>query len=358
MKTKEKILIWMSIILVILIFLAYFFMRYTVQIETLSSLSVLTTKQKELENKLVILNQQKSQLNTELTNLNKQKTQSENELNSVNQQRSNFARYSFNRLNNQSIQQIQNLNVASVQIPKRINEIKTNIDKKNIEIKNKNIEIDKTTKEIDYLKKITTQPFDVIINDITNYPNGFIKPKQDSFVMNYIMTGMPDIIPEPSKLDIGNGQTISISNDTKANTILVISPDNDSSFPRLFTINIKYSGDKAVWGLYTADTNRDFMPNYEYSNQIIESTEFPSKFLHDKTTYKISDKNIKIANVNLGNKIMSVLTTGDAVDKDYKTYAKVEMDMKGMKIEFLNENDTVSGIIIILSPKTKTNPNE
>jgi tricorn protease-like protein len=173
--------------------------------------------------------------------------------------------------------------------------------------------------------------------------------------MNSIITGMPDVVSNPTKLELGNTETVIIANDSKTNTILVVSPANDSSFPTLFTIDIKYSGDINMWRLSTADKNRDFMPNYQYNNEIIESKDFSSKFLHNKSTYEIGNKNIKMANVNLGNKIMCVTTTGDVIDKNNNTYAKVEMSFKGMKIEFLNEKETISGIIIILSPKIGTN---
>jgi tricorn protease-like protein len=96
------------------------------------------------------------------------------------------------------------------------------------------------------------------------------------------------------------------------------------------------------------------MPNYQYNNEIIESKDFSSKFIYDKNIYEIGNKNIKMANVNLGNKIMCITTTGDVLDRNNNTYAKVEMSFKGMKIEFLNEKETISGIIIVLSPKIAT----
>jgi hypothetical protein len=306
MKTKQKILFWMSIVLILLIILAYFFIRYNKQIETLSSISDLKTKQKELEEQLAKLNQQKIQLENDVKN----------------------------------VLEIKNMNQSL-------------IDKQN-EIKMIDVKIDKTSKEIEILKRIIAEPFDIIINDITNYPEGFVKPKKDSFIMNSIMSGMPDVVSNPTNLELGNTETVIIANDSKTNTILVVSPANDSSFPTLFTINIKYSGDINIWGLSTADKNRDFMPNYQYNNEIIESKDFSSKFLHNKSTYEIGNKNIKMANVNLGNKIMCVTTTGDVIDKNNNTYAKVEMGFKGMKIEFLNENKTISGIVVILSPKIET----
>ena len=58
-----------------------------------------------------------------------------------------------------------------------------------------------------------------------------------------------------------------------------------------------------------------------------------------------------MGNMNLGNKIMYITTTGEVLDRNNNTYAKVEMSFKGMKIEFLTEKETISGIIIALSPK-------
>jgi len=326
MKTKQKILFWMSIVLILLIILAYFFIRYNKQIETLSSISHLKTKQKELEEQLAKLNQQKIQLENDVKNV----------LEIVTKLQQNM--------------KLQTLGQNTIQI-KNMNQ--SLIDKQN-EIKMIDVKIDKTSKEIEILKRIIAEPFDIIINDITNYPDGFVKPKKDSFIMNSIMSGMPDVVSNPTNLELGNTETVIIANDSKTNTILVVSPANDSSFPTLFTIDIKYSGDINIWGLSTSDKNRDFMPNYQYNNEIIESKDFSSKFLHNKSTYEIGNKNIKMANVNLGNKIMCVTTTGDVIDKNNNTYAKVEMGFKGMKIEFLNENKTISGIVIILSPKIET----
>jgi len=323
MKTKQKILFWMSIVLILLIILAYFLLKYNKQIETLSSLSDLKTKQKELEEQLIQLNQRKAQLQNDINNL----TQSVSEL----QQNMDFRTMGKNTI------QIKNMNQT---LTEKQNEIKT-ID----------ANIDKITKEIEILKKIITQPFDIIINDITNYPRGFVKPSQSTFVMNFIMSGMPNVVSEPIKIDTGNTQTVSIANDSKTNTILVLSPTKDSSFPTLFTIDIKYIGDTNVWGLSTADKNSNFMPNYQYSNEIIESKDFSSKFIYDKNIYEIANKNIKMGNMNLGNKIMYITSTGEVLDRNNNTYAKVEMSFKGMKIEFLTEKETISGIIIALSPK-------
>jgi hypothetical protein len=327
MKTKQKILFWMSIVLILLIILAYFFIRYNKQIETLSSISDLKTKQKELEEQLAKLNQQKIQLENDVKNVLEIVTKLQQNMN-------------LQTLGQNTIK-IKNMNQSLLQ--------------KQNEIKMIDVKIDKTSKEIEILKRIIAEPFDIIINDITNYPEGFVKPKKDSFIMNSIITGMPDVVSNPTKLELGNTETVIIANDSKTNTILVVSPANDSSFPTLFTIDIKYSGDINMWRLSTADKNRDFMPNYQYNNEIIESKDFSSKFLHNKSTYEIGNKNIKMANVNLGNKIMCVTTTGDVIDKNNNTYAKVEMSFKGMKIEFLNEKETISGIIIILSPKIGTN---
>ena len=329
MKSKQKILFWMSIILILLIFLAYYFVSYNKQIESLSSLSDLKTKQKELEELIVKLNQQKSQLL--------------NDINTLTQTASNLKK-------NNNIFRTKDKNTIKeneIQI-KSINE--TLVNKQN-EIKAIDSNIDKTNKEIEILKKIIIQPFDIIINDITNYPEGFVKPSQSGFMMNSIMSGMPNVVSDSIKIDIGNKQTGSIANDSKTNTILVLSPDNDSSFPRLFTIDIKYSGDRNIWDLSTADKNSGFMPNFQYSNEILEVDNFSSKFLHDKNTYEIINKKLKIANVDLGNKIMCITTMGDVLDKNNKTYAKVEKSLKGMRIEFLSEKETISGIIIILSPK-------
>ena len=324
MKSKQKILFWMSIVLILLIFLAYYFVSYNKQIESLSSLSDLKTKQKELEELIVKLNQQKSQLL--------------NDINTLTQTISNLQKNNNN---------YRTTTKNTIEI-KTINE--TLVNKQN-EIKVIDINIDKTNKEIEILKKIIIQPFDIIINDITNYPEGFVKPSQSGFMMNSIMSGMPNVVSEQIKIETGVTQTVSIANDSKTNTILVISPDNDSSFPRLFTIDIKYGGDKTVWELSTADKNSGFMPNFQYSNEILEVDNFSSKFLHDKNTYEIINKKLKIANVDLGNKIMCITTMGDVLDKNNKTYAKVEKSLKGMRIEFLTEKETISGIIIILSPK-------
>ena len=324
MKSKQKILFWMSIVLILLIFLAYYFVSYNKQIESLSSLSDLKTKQKELEELIVKLNQQKSQLL--------------NDINTLTQTISNLQKNNNN---------YRTTTKNTIEI-KTINE--TLVNKQN-EIKVIDINIDKTNKEIEILKKIIIQPFDIIINDITNYPEGFVKPSQSGFMMNSIMSGMPNVVSDSIKIDIGNKQTGSIANDSKTNTILVLSPDNDSSFPRLFTIDIKYSGDRNIWDLSTADKNSGFMPNFQYSNEILEVDNFSSKFLHDKNTYEIINKKLKIANVDLGNKIMCITTMGDVLDKNNKTYAKVEKSLKGMRIEFLSEKETISGIIIILSPK-------
>uniref|UniRef100_A0A6C0EA23 Uncharacterized protein n=1 Tax=viral metagenome TaxID=1070528 RepID=A0A6C0EA23_9ZZZZ len=326
MKTKQKIIFWLSIVLILLIFLAYFFIRYNKQIETLSSLSELKTKQKELEEQLKKLNQRKQQLQNDINELS-------NSISKL-QQSMNFRSLGQNTI------QIKNMNQSL-------------IDKQN-EIKSIDTNIDKTSKEIEILKRIIAEPFEIIINDKTNYPADFIKPKKDSFIMNSIMSGMPDVVSNPTKLDVGNTETVTIANDSKTNTILVVSPANDSSFPTLFTIDIKYSGDKTIWGLSTADKNSNFMPNYQYNNEIIESKDFSSKFLYNNSTYEIGNKNIKMANVNLGNKIMCITTTGEVLDRNNNTYAKVEMSFKGMKIEFLNENETISGIIIVLSPKIAT----
>jgi hypothetical protein len=323
MKSKQKILFFMCITLVILIFLAYYFVSYNKQIESLSSLSDLKQKQKDLEQKIVDLTKQKSQLQNDINNLSQSLTNL--------QQNMNFRTLAQNTI------QIKTMN-------------QTLVNKQN-EIKEIDVNIDKITKEIEILKKIITQPFDIIINDITNYPEGFVKPSQSSFVMNSIMTGMPNVFSEPNKIEMGIKQTISIANDSNTNTIIVFSPANDSSFPRLFTIDIKYGGDKNLWELSTADKNRDFMPNFQYSNEILEIDNFSSKFLHDKNTYEIINKNLKMANIDLGNKVMCITTTGEVLDKNNNTYAKVEMSFKGMKIEFLNNNDTISGIIIVLSPK-------
>jgi hypothetical protein len=323
MKTKQKILFWMTIALVIFIILAYFFIRYNKQIETLSSLSDLKQKQKGLENQLVKLNQQKTQL--------------QNDVNNLTQRVSNLKKNMNFQTLGQNTVQIENMNQT--------------LTEKQTEIKTIDANIDKTTKEIEILKGIIAEPFDILFNDITNYPDGFVKPSQSSFVMNYTMSGMSDVVSEPIKIEMGNTRTLIVANDSKTNTILVISPTNDSSFPNLFTINIKYKGDTNVWELATADKNRGFMPNYQYNNEIIESKDFSSKFLHDKNIYEISNKNIKMANVNLGNKIMYITTTGDVLDRNNNTYAKVEMNLKGMRIEFLNEKETISGIIIALSPK-------
>jgi len=327
MKTKQKIIFWLSIVLILLIILAYLFIRYNKQIETLSSLSDLKMKQKELEEQLAKLNQQKIQLENNVKNILEIVTKLQQNMN-------------LQTLGQNTIK-IKNMNQSLLQ--------------KQNEIKMIDVKIDKTSKEIEILKRIIAEPFDIIINDITNYPEGFVKPKKDSFIMNSIITGMPDVVSNPTKLELGNTETVIIANDSKTNTILVVSPANDSSFPTLFTIDIKYSGDINMWRLSTADKNRDFMPNYQYNNEIIESKDFSSKFLHNKSTYEIGNKNIKMANVNLGNKIMCVTTTGDVIDKNNNTYAKVEMSFKGMKIEFLNEKETISGIIIILSPKIGTN---
>jgi len=327
MKTKQKIIFWLSIVLILLIILAYLFIRYNKQIETLSSISDLKTKQKELEEQLAKLNQQKIQLENDVKNVLEIVTKLQQNMN-------------LQTLGQNTIK-IKNMNQSLLQ--------------KQNEIKMIDVKIDKTSKEIEILKRIIAEPFDIIINDITNYPEGFVKPKKDSFIMNSIITGMPDVVSNPTKLELGNTETVIIANDSKTNTILVVSPANDSSFPTLFTIDIKYSGDINMWRLSTADKNRDFIPNYQYNNEIIESKDFSSKFLHNKSTYEIGNKNIKMANVNLGNKIMCVTTTGDVIDKNNNTYAKVEMSFKGMKIEFLNEKETISGIIIILSPKIGTN---
>lgn len=324
MKLKQKILFFMTIALVILIILAYYFVSYNKQIESLSSLSDLKQKQKDLEQKVVDLTKQKSQL--------------QNDINTLIQTVSNLQKN-----NNNTRTTTKN----TIEI-KTINE--TLVNKQN-EIKTIDANIDETNKEIEILKKIITQPFDIIINDITNYPEGFVKPSQSSFVMNSIMSGMPNVVSDSIKIDIGNKQTVSIANDSKTNTILVLSPDNDSSFPRLFTIDIKYSGDRNIWDLSTADKNSGFMPNFQYSNEILEVDNFSSKFLHDKNTYEIINKKLKISNVDLGNKIMCITTMGDVLDKNNNTYAKVEKSFKGMKIEFLKSNDSISGIIIILSPK-------
>jgi cell division protein FtsB len=326
MKTKQKIIFWLIIVLILLIFLAYFFIRYNNQIETLSTLSDLKTKQKELEQQLVKINQRKQQLQNEINELSNSVTNLQKNM--------NF------RTGAQNTIQIKNMNETLVN--------------KQTEIKTIDANIDKTTKEIEILKKIIAEPFDILFNDITNYPADFIKPKKDSFIMNSIMSGMPDVVSNPTKLDVGNTETVSIANDSKTNTILVFSPTNNSSFPNLFTIDIKYSGDKTIWGLSTADKNNNFMPNYQYNNEIIESKDFSSKFIYDKNIYEIGNKNIKMANVNLGNKIMCITTTGDVLDRNNNTYAKVEMSFKGMKIEFLNEKETISGIIIVLSPKIAT----
>ena len=323
MKSKQKILFFMCITLVILIFLAYYFVSYNKQIESLSSLSDLKQKQKDLEQKIVDLTKQKSQLQNDINNLSQSLTNL--------QQNMNFRSLAQNTI------QIKTMN-------------QTLVNKQN-EIKEIDVNIDKITKEIEILKKIITQPFDIIINDITNYPEGFVKPSQSGFMMNSIMSGMPNVVSDSIKIDIGNKQTGSIANDSKTNTILVLSPDNDSSFPRLFTIDIKYSGDRNIWDLSTADKNSGFMPNFQYSNEILEVDNFSSKFLHDKNTYEIINKKLKIANVDLGNKIMCITTMGDVLDKNNKTYAKVEKSLKGMRIEFLSEKETISGIIIILSPK-------
>lgn len=326
MKLKQKILFFMTIALVILIILAYYFVSYNKQIESLSSLSDLKQKQKDLEQKVVDLTKQKSQL--------------QNDINTLIQTVSNLQRNTS----------LQTMNQNTIQI-KTMNE--TLVNKQN-EIKTIDANIDKTNKEIEILKKIITESFDIIINDITNYPYGFDKPSQSSFVMNSIMTGMPDVVSEPIKIEMGNTQTVSIPNDSKTNTILVFSPTTDSSFPTLFTLDIKYKGDTNVWELATADKNSSFMPNFQYSNEILEIDKFSSKFLHDKKTYEIIDKNIKMANINLGNKIMCVTTTGEVLDKNNNTYAKVEKSFKGMNIEFLKSNDSISGIIIILSPKIES----
>lgn len=323
MKSKQRILFLMFIALVLLIFLAYYFVSYNKQIESLSSLSGLKTKIKELEDQLVKLNQQKSQLL--------------NDINTLTQTVSNLKK----NMNFQSMSQ------NTIQI-KTMNQIIVN---KQNEIKAIDTNIDKTTKEIDILKKIIIQPFDIKINDITKYPEGFVKPNQYEFNVNYMMTGMPDVLSQPTKIDTINTQTIDIANDSKTNSILVITPVENNSFPALFTIEISYKGDTNIWELSTADKNRDFMPNYRYNNEIIEVDNFSSKFLHDNTTYKIINKKIKIANIDLGNKIMYITTVGEVFDKNYNTNAKVEMDYRGMKIEFLTDNDTISGIIILLSPK-------
>jgi len=303
MKTKQKIIFWLSIVLILLIILAYLFIRYNKQIETLSSLSDLKMKQKELEEQLAKLNQQKIQLENNVKNILEIVTKLQQNMN-------------LQTLGQNTIK-IKNMNQSLLQ--------------KQNEIKMIDVKIDKTSKEIEILKRIIAEPFDIIINDITNYPEGFVKPKKDSFIMNSIITGMPDVVSNPTKLELGNTETVIIANDSKTNTILVVSPANDSSFPTLFTIDIKYSGDINMWRLSTADKNRDFMPNYQYNNEIIESKDFSSKFLHNKSTYEIGNKNIKMANVNLGNKIMCVTTTGDVIDKNNNTYAKVEMSFTPLK---------------------------
>uniref|UniRef100_A0A6C0DJX2 Uncharacterized protein n=1 Tax=viral metagenome TaxID=1070528 RepID=A0A6C0DJX2_9ZZZZ len=323
MKLKQKILFFMSIALVIFIILAYFFIIYTKQIESLTSLSDLKLKQKDLEQKIV--------------DLNKQKTQLQNDVNTLIQTVTNLQKNMNFRTGAQNTIQIKNMNETLVN--------------KQTEIKTIDANIDKTTKEIEILKKIIAEPFDILFNDITNYPDGFVKPSQSSFVMNSMMSGMPNIVSVPIEIEMDNTQTVSIPNDSKTNTILAFSPTNNSSFPNLFTIDIKYKGDTNVWELATADKNRGFMPNYQYNNEILEIDKFSSKFLHDKNTYVITDKNIKMADIDLGNKIMCITTTGDVLDKNNNTYAKVEKSLKGMRIEFLNEKETISGIIIVLSPK-------
>ena len=316
MKLKQRILFLMFIALVLLIFLAYYFVSYNKQIESLSSLSGLKTKIKELEDQLVKLNQQKSQLQTEIDNLT---------------ENINFLKMTLNAI------QINDMNKYLVEKQMGMKEIDSNIDK--------------ITKNLEILKSIISQPFDIKINDITNYPEGFEKTKKNEFLVNSMMTGMPDVLSQPTKIDTINTQTIDIANDSKTNSILVITPVENNSFPVLFTVNISYKGDTNIWELSTADKNRDFMPNYRYNNEIIEVDNFSSKFLHDNTTYEIINKKIKIANIDLGNKIMYITTAGEVFDKNYNTNAKVEMDYRGMKIEFLNSKDTISGIIILLSPK-------
>ena len=323
MKLKQKILFLMFIALVLLIFLAYYFVSYNKQIESLSSLSGLKTKIKELEDQLVKLNQQKSQLQNDINTL----TKSVNNL----QRNTNFQSLS------QNIIQIKTMNQTIVNKQNEIKAIDSNIDK--------------TTKEIDILKKIITQPFDIKITDITKYPEGFDKPNQYEFNVNSMMTGMPNVLYQPTKIDSVNTQTIDIANDSKTNSIIVITPAENNSFPVLFTIEISYKGDTNIWELSTADKNRGFMPNYRYNNEILEVDNFSSKFLHDKNTYGIINKKIKMANVDLGNKVMCITTTGDVFDRNNNTYAKVDITYKGMKIEFLTDKDTISGIIIVLSPK-------
>ena len=97
----------------------------------------------------------------------------------------------------------------------------------------------KSITELNNLKKIIIQPFEIIINDITNYPDGFVNPYKNTFKINNIMSESDKIIQEPIILDIDKTKSVMIANDSKSNTIIAISPNENSSFPILFNINIK-----------------------------------------------------------------------------------------------------------------------